>query len=85
MSFFDEIKNMLHTDGFPAPTFRALMIGDYAIHLEDVVSIKQLETENVTLRLKKGGLVVKGKDLFVKKYCEGDLIICGKIISVERI
>lgn len=76
---------MLHTDGFPAPTFRALMIGDYAIHLEDVVSIKQLETENVTLRLKKGGLVVKGKDLFVKKYCEGDLIICGKIISVERI
>ena len=85
MSFFDEIKNMLYADGFPSPTFRALLIGDNAIHLEEVVSIKQLESENITLRLKKGGLILKGKDLYVKKYCEGDLIVCGKIVSIERV
>ena len=85
MSFFEEIKSLLYDNGFPAPTFRALMVGDYAIHLENVNSIVSLEQDQITVRLSKGGVTIKGKDLYVKKYCEGDLVICGKIVLVERI
>ena len=85
MSFFDVVKQTLLTDGFPDPTFRALLIGDYACYLEDVCSILEFGQEVISVRLKKGGLKVTGKDLYIKKYCAGDLLICGKITAIERV
>lgn len=85
MSFFESVKEIISLENLPAPTFRATLIGDNAISLEGVLDVVDFSSESVTVRLKKGGLIIKGVDLYVKKYCAGDLIICGKIISVERI
>ena len=65
--------------------YRAVLFGDSAGYFENVKSIVSYEVKEVVLSLKNGGLRIKGKDLYIKKYCEGDVVICGKILSVERI
>ena len=85
MSFFDSVKELICLQELPTPTFRASLIGDGAIFLEGVVAITDFTAEQIILRLRKGGFIINGKNLYVKKYCEGDLIVCGKIISTQRI
>lgn len=85
MSFSEIVKQTVYTNDFPAPTFRATIIGDNAIYLESVLSIKEFTKESITLRLKKGGITISGKELFIKKYCAGDMVVCGKIESFQRI
>lgn len=86
MSFIDNIKQCICAEDFPSPpSFRAVMFGDRAIYLENVCTIISYTKDEVRLSLKKGGLNVKGKELYIKKYCQGDVVICGKISSLERV
>mgnify|MGYP002518569643 FL=1 len=85
MGFIEGIKECLSEAGLTAePLFRAVLFGDDALYLEGVRSIKSYSESKVELRIKKGGLTVLGEGLFIKKYCAGDLAICGKILSVKR-
>lgn len=86
MGFIDDIKKCFSADELPLePVYRAVMFGDCALYLENVRSIVKYAPEEIAVCLKKGGLKVTGSNLYVKKYCAGDLVICGKIKSVERI
>ena len=86
MGFIEDIKNCFSADELPIePVFRAVMFGDCAIYLENVRSIVKYTPEEIAIALKKGGLKLMGNNLYVKKYCAGDLVICGKIKSIERI
>ncbi len=85
MSFFDEIKKCFPEIEQTVPSFRATIIGDSAGYFENVSGIKYYTTEEVFLNLKKGGLKIKGEELYIKKYCAGDVVICGKIKSLEKI
>ena len=86
MGFIEEIKGCFSPDELPKePVYRAVIFGDGAIYLENVCSILNYTCEEIALCLKKGGLIITGKNLFVKKYCVGDLVICGKIKSIERV
>ena len=85
MGFSDSITECFRGGELPAePVFRAVMIGDYALYLEGVRSIKSYSAEKTELRLKKGGVTVAVEGLVIKKYCAGDVAICGKIVSVTR-
>ena len=86
MGFIEDIKNCFSSSELPIePVFRAVMFGDCALYLENVRSIIKYTTEEISVSLKKGGLNVNGSGLYVKKYCAGDLVVCGNIKSIERI
>ena len=85
MSFIDDIKNCFLDGALSAPTFRAVMFGDSAVYLECITAISHYDQNEITLCLKKGAVKIKGECLYVKKYCEGDVTVCGKIKSVEMV
>ena len=86
MSFIDDIKGCFNPDELPKePIYRAVLFGDGAGYFENVKTIVSYQPEEILLCLKKGGLLIKGTGLYVKKYCMGDVVICGKITSVERV
>ena len=86
MSLIDSIRDCFCQNELPLDcAYRAVLFGESAGYFERVKSIVSYEKEEVVLSLKCGGLRVKGRDLYIKKYCEGDVVICGKILSVERI
>ena len=85
MSFIEEVKNMLGADNFPAsPAFRAVMFGDKAVYLEGVRSIREYSENRIEVSVSKGTVTVSGEKLYVKRYCMGDMAICGKIKSLTR-
>lgn len=84
MGFADSIRECFGAE-FPAePVFRAVLVGDRALYVEGVCSIKSYSADKTELRLKKGGVTIAGEELVIKKYCAGDVAICGKITSVTR-
>lgn len=83
MSFFESIIESLGIEG--GGYFRAVMLSDQAVYLENVLSIKSYSDKEITVRLKRGGLTVTGEKMFIKKYCCGDLAICGKIEGITLI
>lgn len=85
MSFLESVKEIIGLEQFPAPVFRATIIGDVAGFFEGVVDVQTWNDEQVVIRLKKGGFIINGKNLYLKKYCAGDLVVCGKITSTQRI
>lgn len=85
MGFIDNIYENFGVGNIPSePVFRALLYGDIAGYFENVLAIKSFSETEIELRLKKGEITVKGENLYVKKFCAGDLVICGKIKVVER-
>ena len=85
MSFIDDIKGCFFEDElWLEPSFRAVLFGDSAMYLECVKSISRYSPEEIAILLKKGQIIIKGEKLYVKKYCGGDLVVCGEIKSIER-
>lgn len=86
MSFIDCIKGCFNGDELPAsPEYRAVLFGDSAVYFEKVKCIISYTQEEVYLLLKKGGIKIKGSELYIKKYCAEDVAVCGKIKVIERV
>ncbi|MBR5900497.1 MAG: YabP/YqfC family sporulation protein [Clostridia bacterium] len=86
MSFIDNIYEALGEELLPdAPSFRALLIGGRACYVENAKSIIKYSEQEVAVAIPKGQILIKGEALNVKKYCEGDLVVCGKITGIERV
>ena len=84
MGFIDNIIECLGGETFPKePLFRAVLFGENAVYLENISAIINYEKEEILLAVKKGKVKVKGKDLYIKKYCMGDVVVCGKILGIE--
>ena len=61
------------------------IIDDVGAYIDSVKSIKSYSKDEIILLTKNAEIIIKGKDLMIKKYCEGDVAICGKITSLEKI
>ena len=86
MSLIDNVKECFESGQIPKePSFRAVLFGESALYLENVKSIVCFDNEQIILALKTGGLRVFGNCITVKKYCSGDLVVCGKIKGLEKI
>lgn len=86
MGLIDSIKGCISEELFvKEPTFRAVLFGEVAGYFENVCQIVKYQQNEIELSLKKGGLIIRGENLYVKKYCAGDVVICGKILSLERV
>jgi len=85
MGFIDEIKSAFDLEPFAKePCYKAVIFGDSACYFEGVKSIKYYSEDTVSLVLKKGAITVKGVELSIKKFCEGDVVVCGKISEIKR-
>ena len=84
MSFFEEIKKSFNIGESVKPIYRILWVGENAIYIEGIQSIKSYSKEKIELRIKNGQLLIEGEELLIKKYCLGDMAICGKIKKAER-
>ena len=85
MSLIDNIKSNFCQSEIPSePIFRAVLFGESAGYFENVKSIVSYNEEEIVLALSKGCLKVNGNNLYIKKYCMGDVVVCGKIKRVER-
>lgn len=86
MSLIEEIKNCFCKNEIPVePAYRAVLFGDSAGYFENVKSIVSYGECEIILALSKGCLKITGEKLYIKKYCLGDVAICGKIKGLERI
>ena len=86
MNIFENIAEILGvSDLLGKPVFKATLVGDSAGYFECVLGIKSYSEEEIILSVKDGGVIIKGENLYIKKYCEGDVAVCGKIKAVERI
>lgn len=85
MGFIDNIRENFTEKELPIePSYRAFIFGDNAAYIEKVNRIISYEPCEINLSLKKGGIKIKGEKLYVKKYCMGDVCVCGKITAIER-
>ena len=84
MSFINEIKKSLGLENIIEPCFRAVLLGEESAYFENIRSIKSYSPLKIEIFLRKGLLTIEGEQLFIKKYCGGDLIVCGKIKVIIR-
>lgn len=84
MSFIEEVIKVFGGEEI-VPTFKVMVLGENAAYIEGVKSIKSYSQEKIELFMKKGEMKITGEGLFIKKYCAGDLAVCGKIKSIEKI
>lgn len=85
MSLIENICENFGVENIPKePIFKAVLFGESAGYFENVYGIKTFSAEEIELRLKKGGIKIRGERLFIKKFCGGDLVVCGKITAIER-
>ena len=85
MGFIDNIAESLGLSELKAEqSFRAVLMGDGAAYFENVSSVKSYSPDKIELVLKKGGLKITGESLFIKKFCAGDVAVCGRIKTLER-
>lgn len=84
MDFIDNIVESLGGLFPKEPSYKAIFFGDDAVYFQNVCAIISFTPEKITLSTKKGGINLIGKDLFIKKYCLGDVVVCGKIKAMER-
>ncbi len=85
MSFIDNVKNCIGGEGSPEfSSFRLVSFGFNSAYFENVKRIISFSSVQVTLGLKRGEIKVSGEGLYIKKYCAGDVVICGKISKIEK-
>ena len=62
---------------------RITLIGDVQMLLENYGGIIEYNDELLRLKVREGEVVVTGKDLKIKNFLSDELLIEGKIVSVE--
>ena len=86
MSFIEDIKKCFSVEELACePLYKVIFFGDSAMYMENVRCIVSYSPECLIVSLKRGGLKIVGENLYVKKFCGGDVAVCGKIIKMERI
>lgn len=84
MSFIDNIKESLGLVSIGEPLYRAVIFGENSVYIENVKGIISYSKDRIEVLLKSGTLIIVGENLVVKKYCGGDLAICGKVKNLTK-
>lgn len=85
MKFIREILSQLSAGADTSFLFQFYIAEGCGGYFQNVKGVERLSSEEITLLFKTGALVVGGENLVVKKYCDGDMLIEGNIVRVEKI
>ncbi len=81
MRLYDEIfKN---ADGMAVA--RCIVVPLGGGYFEGVKAVGDFSSERIVVCFPKTDIAVEGKNLSIKKYCEGDLELSGEIFSVKTL
>ena len=82
MGFLDDlIKRAVPEPIAPSP-FRAVICGLTSAHVENVKEIQKFTREEIVLSLRKGRVILTGKNLSVERFFAGDVMISGKVTGL---
>ena len=56
-----------------------------ACFIEGVKRVLCISQEKIEVQLTSGRMVFGGEGLFLREYAEGDGVVCGTIVRVERV
>ena len=85
MKLFDEIMRRLGADEeLVFNGVKYVVFDGRCGYFENVKGIGDFSGEAVEILLKKGKLLVSGKNLYIRCFVEGDLAVYGQIESVAR-
>ena len=79
MRLYDEI--FLDADG--ESFSRCIFVPNGGGYFEGVKGVEDFSTERVVVCFPRKTVEVRGNNLSIKKYCDGDLQISGRILSCE--
>ena len=79
MRLYEEIFKGV--DGFDGARYTVALTGGG--YFEGVKAVGDFSPEKIVLFFPKHTVEVEGRDLFIKKYCDGDLQLSGVIDSVH--
>ncbi len=79
MRLYDELfKN---TDGISLS--RCLFIPNGGGYFEGVKAVGEFSPERVVLHFPKAAVSIEGQELTIQKYCDGDLQLSGRILTLR--
>ena len=78
MRLYEEI--LKSTDGVSIS--RCILVPNGGGYFEGVKCVEDFSPERIVLRFSQGQTAIEGIGLFIKKYCDGDLEILGKITAL---
>ena len=85
MNLLENIVDMLGLKDFAYGNgFTLIIINENSAYIQGVKRIEGYTSEKIAVVTKKCKLTVYGKNLCVKKFCMGDMAICGKIEKTEK-
>lgn len=85
MGFIDNILENLGLDGLgEGVKSKMVMVGFNSLYLQGVKSILSFGEDEIVVSLKSYKVAVKGTGLSIGKFCEGDLVVCGKISAIVK-
>lgn len=79
MRLYDEI--LKNADG--SALSRCIVVPGGGGYFEGVKSVGDFSTERIVICFPKQTVEAEGKDLSIRKYCDGDLQLSGKILSLR--
>lgn len=85
MKFIKEILSQISSGADTSFAFQFYIAEGYGGYFQNVKGVGRLSSEEIILLFKTGALIVGGENLVVKKYCDGDMLIEGNILRVEKI
>ena len=80
MRLYEEISKLLDGEAFALS--RCLIIPLGGGYFQGVKAVGDFSEERIELYFSSVKLCVQGKGLVIKKYCDGDLILSGKITAL---
>ncbi len=81
MRLYDEIFKNVHADAFA----RCIIIPCGGGYFEGVKMVEDFSTERILIRFSHHSVEIAGEALLIKKYCDGDLQVLGKILSLRTL
>ena len=83
MSFIDDIARSIGENFSVGGDFKCTLFSN-AGYFENIAEIISYGEKEIVLKIKSGRITVNGERLYVKKYCGGDVAVCGKITALKR-
>ena len=83
MGFLDDIFNSIGENYSAGNDFKCTLFAN-AGYFENITEIVSYGEKEIILRVKAGRITVSGERLYIKKYCGGDVAVCGGITALKR-
>jgi len=85
-NFFNEIKeNLKVTNKMELDIFNLVNVSGRILYAEGHMGLVTLSKELISFKVKKGVIIVEGRDLILSELSENTLKICGQIKKVEQV